>query len=337
MYTSIQELKNDFQIRPARMEDAGIVADLFNLCSQEIIGKNDFESGELTAGWKASNIDLEKDTLTVFDGENLIGYADIWGFLPPFVRVNTWARVHPNYKNRGIGWALNKWAESRSIELTQKAEKDLQTFTVSYINVEEKESIQLLTDLGAKPVRYSWVMEADIPESLVTMNATTNFTIRPISPDEYFNIYLLKEETFNDHWGHIDTTEEEGWKEFQSEHLQDPNYDPELWFAAEINGVLAGFIFGNKSTPFGDDYGWVSILGVKREYRKSGIGKALLLHFFQAIKDKGSKRVGLSVDTDSLTGASKLYESVGLRVIEKYVRLEKVLREGLDIRVRNLS
>lgn len=337
MYTSIEDLKKDFHIRPARMEDADIVADLFNLCSQEIIGKNDFESGELIAGWKAANIDIEKDTLTVSDGENLIGYADVWGFLPPYVRVNTWARVHPKYKNLGIGWALNKWSESRAIELTQKAEKDLQTFTVSYINVEEKESMQLLSDLGAKPVRYSWVMEADIPENIIAKNSTTNFTIKVVTPDAYYEIYLLKEETFSDHWGHIDTAEEEGWKEFQSEHIQDPNYDPDLWFAAEVNGELVGFIIGNKSTPFGDDYGWVSILGVKREYRKSGIGKALLLHFFQAIKVNGSKRVGLSVDTDSLTGATKLYESVGLRVIEQYVRLEKVLREGRDIRVRNLS
>lgn len=337
MYTSLQELKNDFNVRPARMEDAEIVADLFNQCSQEIIGKNDFESGELKAGWEASNIEMEKDTITVFDGDKLIGYADVWGFLPPYVRVNTWVRVHPNYKNRGIGWALNKWSESRAMELTQQAEKDLQTFTVSYINVKEKDSMRLLSDLGSKPVRYSWVMEADLPEVFSTLNLPPEIIIRTISPDEYYDIYLLKEEAFSDHWGHIGTTEEEGWKEFQSEHLQDPNYDSDLWFAAEVNGVLAGFIFGYKSTPMGEDYGWVAILGVKREFRKSGIGKALLLHFFHQIKEKGSKKVGLSVDTDSLTGATKLYESVGLRVIEQYVRLEKVLREGIDIRVRNLS
>lgn len=337
MYTSLKDLKKDFDLRPARMEDAGIVADLFNLCSQEIVGKNEFESGELTAGWESSNIDMEKDTLAVLDGKMLIGYADVWGVLPPYVRVNTWVRVHPAYKNRGIGWTLNKWVEARALETTKQAEENLQTFTVSYINVKEKDAMKLLSDLGAKPVRYSWLMEAELPENLPAVKLVDNITIQPIAQDEYYQIYLLKEEAFSDHWGHIDTTEEEGWKEFQAEHLQDPNYDADLWFAAKVHGKMVGFIFGNKSTPFSEDYGWVSILGVKREYRMHGIGKALLLHFFQKIKEKGSKKVGLSVDTGSLTGATKLYEAVGMHVIEQYVRLEMILREGIDIRVRTIS
>lgn len=62
-----------------------------------------------------------------------------------------------------------------------------------------------------------------------------------------------------------------------------------------------------------------------------------MLHFFQKIKEKGSTKVGLSVDSDSLTGATRLYESVGMRVIEQYVRMEKILREGIDLRVRDLE
>jgi ribosomal protein S18 acetylase RimI-like enzyme len=337
MYTTLEDLKKDFKIRPARMEDAVIVAGLFNLCSQEIIGKNDFESGELTAGWESSSLDLEKDTITVFDGDTLIGYADVWGVLPPYVRVNTWVRVHPAYRKRGIGWSLNKWAESRAMEHTQQAEEKLQTFTVSYINVQENLAMQLLTECGAEAVRYSWVMEAELSKDLPVFKLPEKFQIRAVEPSEYRQIFLLKEETFEDHWGHIDTSEEEGWKEFEAEHVQDPNYDPELWFVAEVNGEMVGMIFGNKSTPFGTDYGWVAILGVKRSWRKHGIGKALLLHFFQKIKDKGSTKVGLSVDSDSLTGATSLYESVGLRVIEQYVRLEKILRQGEDIRIRSLT
>jgi hypothetical protein len=54
-------------------------------------------------------------------------------------------------------------------------------------------------------------------------------------------------------------------------------------------------------------------------------------------KEKGSTKVGLNVDSDSLTGATQLYESVGLRVIEQCVRMEKILREGIDLRVRDLD
>jgi predicted N-acetyltransferase YhbS len=337
MFQSLDDIRRKYQIRPARMEDAGVVADLFNLCSQEILGKNEFEAGELTAGWETGSLEMEKDTIMVWDQDTLIAYGDVWGVLPPYVRVNTWVRVHPEYKNHGIGWVLNHWSEKRAREYMQKAEQNLQTFTVNYMNIKDQASIQLLTDLGAKPVRYSFVMEGDLPAEISTLIPPKNITIRTIDPTEYKKIYYLKEEAFEDHWGHIGTTEEEGLKEFESEHLQDPNYDPDLWFAAEANGEMIGMIFGNKSTPFGADYGWVSILGVKREWRHKKIGKALMLHFFQKIKEKGSTKVGLSVDSDSLTGATRLYESVGMHVIEQYVRMEKILREGIDLRVRDLD
>lgn len=319
------------------MEDAGVVADLFNLCSQEILGKNEFEAGELTAGWETGSIDMEKDTLMVFDQDKLIAYGDIWGILPPYVRVNIWIRVHPAYKNQGIGWALNESLEQRAMEITQQAQENLQIFTVSYMNVKDQASIQLLEDRNAKPVRYSYVMEGELPREQVSVDLPPEMTIRKIDPTEWKKCYYLKEETFEDHWGHIDTTEEEGLKEFQAEHLGDPNYDPDLWFAAEIDREMVGMIFGNCSTPFGKDYGWVSILGVKRTYRHKGVGKALMLHFFNKIQQKGSTKVGLSVDTGSLTGATRLYEAVGLHVIERYVRMEKILREGTDLRVRDLQ
>ncbi len=337
MYNTLEELKKDYQIRPARMDDAHVVANLFNRCSQEIIQKDEFEAGELTAGWETGSLEMEKDTIMVWDQDTLIAYADVWGVLPPFVRVNTWVRVHPDYKNRGIGWVLNHWVEERAREYMQKAEVGLQTFTVNYMNIKDQASIQLLKDLGARPVRYSFVMEGDLPEEIPATILPENVRIRPIEPTEYKKVYLLKEEAFEDHWGHIGTTEEEGFREFESEHLQDPNYDPDLWFVAEVNGEWVGMIFGSKSTPFGPDYGWVSILGVMREWRHKKIGKALMLHFFQKIKEKCSQKVGLSVDSDSLTGATQLYESVGLRVIEQYVRMEKTLREGIDLRVRDLD
>lgn len=336
MYTTIEELKSDFQIRPARMEDAQAVANLFNRCSQEIIHKDEFEAGELTAGWDSGSMNMENDTITLWEQDNLIAYADVWGILPPYVRVNTWVRVRPDYKNRGIGWVLNHWVEARAREFMQQADKNLQTFTVNYMNINDHASVKLLDDLGAKPVRYSFVMEGDLSAVIPAQILPEKLAIRSIAPEEYKKVYLLKEEAFADHWGHIGTSEEEGLKEFESEHLQDPNYDPDLWFTAEVDGEWAGIIFGNKSTPFGADYGWVTILGVQRNWRHQGIGKALLLHFFQKIKERGSQKVGLSVDAESLTGATKLYEAVGMKVTEQYVRMEKILRDGLDLRVRDL-
>jgi hypothetical protein len=43
------------------------------------------------------------------------------------------------------------------------------------------------------------------------------------------------------------------------------------------------------------------------------------------------------VDSQSLTGATRLYEGVGMQTKEVYVRFEKVIREGEDLRTTNLT
>jgi mycothiol synthase len=60
--------------------------------------------------------------------------------------------------------------------------------------------------------------------------------------------------------------------------------------------------------------GWISILGVRRPGRRRGLGEALLRHAFRELHTRGLRRVGLSVDAESPTGAMRLYERVGMRV-----------------------
>ena len=71
--------------------------------------------------------------------------------------------------------------------------------------------------------------------------------------------------------------------------------------------------------------GWVGILGVLREWRRRGIGRALLLHAFHEFKRRGLPRAGLGVDAESLTGANRLYESAGMHVVRQLDFFEKQL------------
>ena len=50
--------------------------------------------------------------------------------------------------------------------------------------------------------------------------------------------------------------------------------------------------------------GYIAVLGVRRPYRRRGLGEALLLHAFGALHARGRRGVDLHVDTDSLTGAT---------------------------------
>ncbi|MEO8247502.1 MAG: GNAT family N-acetyltransferase, partial [Chloroflexota bacterium] len=60
-------------------------------------------------------------------------------------------------------------------------------------------------------------------------------------------------------------------------------------------------------------------------------------HSFGGFWERGIRTVSLGVDAGSLTGATRLYESVGMSVEQAYDRVEKVVREGRDIAVRALE
>ena len=72
------------------------------------------------------------------------------------------------------------------------------------------------------------------------------------------------------------------------------------------------------------DMGSVRGLGVRRGWRGSGIGVALLQHTFGAFYAHGRSTMGLGVDAQSPTGATRLYRRAGMRVAEEYETYEKV-------------
>jgi len=62
----------------------------------------------------------------------------------------------------------------------------------------------------------------------------------------------------------------------------------------------------------------------------------LLKHAFAAFYANGSKRAGLGVDADSLTGALRLYEHAGMHVSRQFNQYEKELRPGRELAVESL-
>ena len=80
--------------------------------------------------------------------------------------------------------------------------------------------------------------------------------------------------------------------------------------------------------------GWVEELGVRRSWRKKGLGLALLHHSFAEFYRREKHSVGLGVDAENLTGALRLYERAGMHSDpnRRYAVYELELRPGEDLR-----
>jgi len=104
-----------------------------------------------------------------------------------------------------------------------------------------------------------------------------------------------------------------------------------LWHIAWDGDKIAGY---SLSYPR-QDIGWVGNLGIRRSWRKRGLGLALLLQSFAAFDERGIHQVGLGVDADHPTGATRLYERAGMEVVQSYITYRKILRPSREISVQS--
>ena len=65
---------------------------------------------------------------------------------------------------------------------------------------------------------------------------------------------------------------------------------------------------------------------MRRAYRRRGIAEALLKTAFAELYRRGERRVGLGVDAESPTGATRVYERAGMRTLWHAIVYEKELR-----------
>ncbi|RLC56752.1 MAG: GNAT family N-acetyltransferase, partial [Chloroflexota bacterium] len=96
--------------------------------------------------------------------------------------------------------------------------------------------------------------------------------------------------------------------------------------SGEIVGVCLCNIYPEENERVGREQGWVDTLGVLREHRHIGLGRALLLEGMGALRRRGCTHILLGVDTENPTGALGLYEAVGFRAWKKQVTYRKPLR-----------
>jgi mycothiol synthase len=104
---------------------------------------------------------------------------------------------------------------------------------------------------------------------------------------------------------------------FRELHLKARGFDPALWLLAWDGKEIAGFVLTYLQRESDTELGWVSDLGVLPQWRRRGLGEALLRSSFRELYQRGLRRAGLGVDTENVAGALRLYERVGMRAVAR--------------------
>jgi len=121
-------------------------------------------------------------------------------------------------------------------------------------------------------------------------------------------MHELFEGSFADHFGFAHRRYEDwiGWLDARQDSR------PDLWWIAELDGAPVGLCLTDDSRVE-EGLAYIRTLGVLPAARGRGIARWLLTEAFAQARAEGRTGAALAVDSENVTGATRLYESVGMR------------------------
>jgi mycothiol synthase len=350
----VSTLPEGFTTRGAVLEDVETALKLFNRWSQSVIHEDEItDAVAIRTEWASPGFNPAEDILLVFaplvtsekfketsgvapDGE-MVGYIEVWTTSKPPVHPWLWARVDPRYEGQGIGTYLLHWGEARAREAMDRVPEELRVAPQVGTYQEAGLAKKLFADMGYQHVRSFYTMRINMDTPPAAPDWSAGITLRTYNPEtDLETVYRAVDESFSDHYGHVETPFEEGLERFKHFMTGYEGFDPTLWFLAMDGDRIAGVCLCREKSYDNPDVGYINILGVLRPWRKRGIGLALLRHSFCELYRRGKRAAGLGVDAQSLTGALRLYENAGMHVHQAFDRYEKEFRPGKEISVQSL-
>ena len=146
---------------------------------------------------------------------------------------------------------------------------------------------------GFAVARYSHLMRIDLNTAPSLPVWPNGVMLRSFVPDQDESAVLhVAREAFRDHWGYVAPTFEDDLKMLRH-WMSHPRFDPALWLLVMAGERLVAISLNMAHRDEDPDMGWITTLGVLREYRHQGLATALLLHGFGQFYQRGQKRAGL--------------------------------------------
>lgn len=291
-------------VRRPTVDDAPIVTELVRAVEQRLAGKPEHSEQDLRDDW--AELDLGTDAwLVELDGAPA-GYGAL------YTKINTFADgyVHPDFWGRGVG--------SRLVDLTEgEAERRGAAALQIPVFGNDDRAHALLEARGYRPARRYYRMEIELDQPPPKPAWPDGLEVVPYADREADAFHAALDEAFAEEWGH-EPGQDVDWRAVRERRSPDRS----LWFAVMDGDHIAAAIVAEEE-HWG--VGWVHSIGVRPQWRRRGLGEALLRHAFDELYRLGRRKIGLGVDVENPTGATRLYERAGMHVSSSFVYFEREL------------
>lgn len=235
--------------------------------------------------------------------------------------------VLPEWRKKRLGEAIFQKAEQRLREIAATHPDEHPKFFEAGAYNTEHYWTGLFEKAGYEPVRYFQEMQRPSLENIPDFPLVKGLETRPALAEHYRLIWESDHEAFQDHWGYMLPTEAD-YQEWLSDK---ESFQPRLWQVAwnvdtgEIAGQVRTYISEKWNKKYDCKLGYIDNVSVRKPWRRQGIARALLTRSLHQLKAEGMTSAELNVDSDNLSGATRLYEDCGFCVVKSSTLYRKPL------------
>lgn len=297
------DLPAGYTSRPATLDDVAAIAALVRAVDVEEYGAPDYDEADVLTDFALEGLDPARDTWLVSSpGGEVVGHAGIWDKKPGEL-ASAVCSVHPDAPD------LYPWLVAR---FTERAGRHGDVTIHTFNPPTNTRRTAALEAAGYDAVRVYRIMS----RSLDDLPPLPDTGVR--QADDVRVVYDVQQAAFADHFDFAPLPYD-AWRRML---VDTEKHTPQHWWVADADGEPAAALIGEVRDG---TEGWVRIVATLKPYRGRGLGTALLLRAFHGFRDAGLATVGLSVDTENVTGAVGVYERLGMTATKRYDVYERVL------------
>jgi mycothiol synthase len=288
----------EFIVRAPTVEDAEAVARVTAALDTSFGIDETEQPDDLRDDWR--DLDLARDAWVWERDAKIVAYAAVYA-RGEDKRLIVDGYVDPEYAGRGLGSAIVETTERRARE---RGVAQLENGVLG----NDARAADLLRSRGYRDVRHFYRMRIEFDGPPPEPRWPEGFDVAAFDPAEAREFHDALEDGFAEEWGHT----EEPFEAFAKRRLDEERFDPSLWTTVRSGSEIAAVMIADWKRH--GDAGWIGSVAVRKPWRRRGLGEALLLRSFGQLYERGERVVQLGVDAQNPSGATRLYERVGMSV-----------------------
>jgi len=221
-----------------------------------------------------------------------------------------WMEIDPEYRGT-IEDALLDWVEHAGSRRLALFDDGVPTAMYRYEVYDwMADTIALMERHGYEAVRYFTENVRDLSLPIDERPLAEGLVATPWSEQTEADALVVHNAAFADHWG-SQPIEVDAWKSYNAGEFFEPDTSWVVYEGATPVAYVKSGTYPHDFEDRGRSESWIEGIGTVRDHRGRGIASALITMALQGYRDGGMEYACLAVDSESPTGANRIYERLG--------------------------